>query len=83
MIIHKVNIKTDEALCKAKDFKRSIITHQWIQVTCNNCKIIRRNIPKLKVLNRQLLACEKRFKELKKITQRYQDELDKATSQSI
>jgi len=83
MIIHKTDIKTGGAVCKAKDFKRSIVAHQWLHVTCNNCKIIKRNVPKLKVLSRQLLACEKRLKELKKITQRYQSELNKATGQSI
>ena len=83
MVVHKINLKTGNPICKAKDHKKSIITHQWIHVTCNNCKVIRRNVPKLKVLNRQLLACEKRLKELKKITQRYQGELNKATSQSI
>jgi uncharacterized protein (DUF342 family) len=80
MIIHKTNIKTGGAVCKAKDFNRSIVANQWLHVTCNNCKIIKRNVPKLKVLNRQLLACEKRLKELKKITQRYQNELTKASS---
>ena len=83
MRIHKINVKTGEAICKAKDFKRALVAYQWIHVSCKNCKIIHRNVPKLKTLTQQVRACERRLKELKKITQRYQDELNKASSQTI